>query len=310
MYSTTSTAQSLTVVVPIYNESEAIKNYLPELIEAGQVDGWRIVLVDDGSTDDSAVLLDTFRKYPHVDIVKHKINRGYGSAIKSGMLHTTTSHIVTIDGDGQHHISDIAKVYNYAIEKNADLVVGDRGRQKVAGQTRQFGKWLIRSFTRILMTMPIHDLNSGFKLYRTDLACKYLPLCPNTMAFSDVITLAFIHQRHLVLEYPISVRERQTGKSTIGVHTAVDTILEIINLALLFNPLRIFISLSAFCILVGLGWGIPIILLGRGVSVGSMLAIVTGLILFVLGLLASQLSAMRISMLENRNRRDQVKDDD
>jgi len=152
-----------------------------------------------------------------------------------------------------------------------------------------------------LMPLPIHDLNSGFKLYRTDLAKKYLPLCPNSMAFSDVIALAFISQRELVLEHPITTRNRITGKSKINLQTAFETIIEIINIILLFNPLRVFLPISILSIVLGFGWGIPLILLGRGVSVGAMLAIVLGALFFAIGLIASQLSAIRIEAIEKNN---------
>jgi hypothetical protein len=152
----------------------------------------------------------------------------------------------------------------------------------------------------MLMPLPIQDLNSGFKLYRSDLAKKYIKICPDTMAFSDVITLTFIKQRNLVLEQDITIKPRQTGKSTINTYTAFETIMEILNIAVLFNPLRVFLPISLLCIFFGLTWGISIlIVVGRGVSVGAMLAIVTGVIFFVLGLLANQISALRMEQLQD-----------
>jgi len=119
------------------------------------------------------------------------------------------------------------------------------------------------------------------------------------MAFSDVITLAFIKQRNLVLEQTITVKPRVAGKSTINTYTAFETIMEILNIAVLFNPLRVFLPISLLCILFGLIWGISrLLMIGHGVSVGAMLAIVTGLIFFVLGLLANQISAMRMELLQ------------
>jgi hypothetical protein len=175
-------------------------------------------------------------------------------------------------------------------------VIGNRGRKQKNSWYRSLGKSIIRNFTSLLMRLPIYDLNSGFKLYRTDLAKKYLRLCPDSMAFSDIITLIFINYRRLVLEQPIHINPRRVGKSTINTSTAFETIIEILNLTMLFNPLRIFLPLSVFCILVGVVWGGPFILLGRGVSVGSMLAIVVGILFFFLGLLASQLSAIRMGL--------------
>jgi hypothetical protein len=124
------------------------------------------------------------------------------------------------------------------------------------------------------------------------------------MAFSDVITMIFIKKGHLVLEHPITIRQRAAGKSTINTFTAIQTIMEIINIAMLFNPLRIFLPLSVISIGFGLAWGIPIMLRARGVSVGAMLAIVTGLLCFFFGLIAEQLSAMRIGLLDRDKERD------
>lgn len=149
------------------------------------------------------------------------------------------------------------------------------------------------------MPLPVTDLNSGFKLYRTELAKRYITVCPDSMAFSDVITLVFLSERNLVLEHPICISPRKLGQSTINIFTAFETVMQVLNIALMFNPLRVFLPVSIFCFIAGLGWGIPIVLLGRGVSVGAMLAIVTGLIFFVLGLLASQLSAIRMERLRD-----------
>jgi hypothetical protein len=164
---------------------------------------------------------------------------------------------------------------------------------------------MIRKLAALLMPIDISDLNSGFKLYSTELVQRYLSLCPDSMAFSDVITLIFIKKRHLVLERPITIKKRAGGKSMINTFTAIQTIIEIINIAMMFNPLRIFLSLSVLCIGFGFVWGIPILLRARGVSVGAMLAIVTGLLFFFIGLIAEQLSAMRLGLLDRKNDHDE-----
>jgi hypothetical protein len=74
-------------------------------------------------------------------------------------------------------------------------------------------------------------------------------------------------------------------------------VIEILNIVMLFNPLKIFLSLSFSLILIGLLWGIPFLFMGRGVSVGAMLAVVLGALFFVLGLLAQQLSEIRLSQI-------------
>lgn len=287
----------LTVVVPVYNEADSLPALLTDIVPYCAERAWELVLVNDGSTDASAGILNTHEDPPHVRVVHHKLNRGYGGAVKTGLLQADTPYAVTIDADGQHDINDVQSLLGLALERDADLVVGDRGRQ-AGGFYRSLGKRLIRAFAGILLPIHISDLNSGCKLYATRLAQQYLPICPDSMAFSDIITLVFIKKRHLVLEHPITVKKRRLGRSTITTFTAFQTILEIINIAMLFNPLRIFLPLSALCFVFGLGWGLPIMLHGRGVSVGAMLAIVTSLLFFFIGLIAEQLSASRIATLD------------
>jgi glycosyltransferase involved in cell wall biosynthesis len=234
-----------------------------------------------------------------VRVVHHKVNRGYGGALKTGISHVTTPFLVTMDGDGQHSPHDVERILQFAIERDADMVVGKRNEQGMSSTYRTLGKFLIRSFTKILMPLPISDLNSGFKFYRTEFAKRYMTVCPDSMAFSDVITLVFLSERKLVLEYPIQVSPRKTGQSMINTFTALETVIQVLNIALMFNPLKLFLPVSALCMLTGFGWGIPFVLLGRGVSVGAMLAIVTGLLFFVVGLIASQLSAIRMERLRD-----------
>jgi glycosyltransferase involved in cell wall biosynthesis len=290
------TEQELTVVVPVYNEAAALPHFLPDLIKACTVNNWQVIFVDDGSNDGSAQILSNLEKKPLTKVLHHKLNRGYGGALKTGLSAVTTRYVLTIDADGQHDVADIPLLLEFARQTNADMVIGTRDNLRHASPYRELGKWIIRLFTSILVPLPIRDLNSGFKLYQTKLVQQFLSLCPDSMAFSDVITLLFLNQRHLVLEHPIHIQQRSSGASSISTHTAFQTVIEILSLVTLVNPLRIFLPLSILCISVGLLWGIPIMLAGRGVSVGSMLAIVLGALFFFLGLIANQLSSIRLHL--------------
>ncbi|NPV56841.1 MAG: glycosyltransferase family 2 protein [Anaerolineae bacterium] len=287
-------APHLTVVIPAYNEADALAEFLPRVAAACGEHNWRLVVVDDGSTDRSmAVLMQIHAQHRQLEVISHKVNRGYGAALKSGLAHVTTSYAITIDADGQHRIEDIQRLLTALQRTNADLVIGSRSQEATKDGYRRLGKAIIRGLARLLITLNIQDLNSGMKLYRTELVKRYLHLCPNSMAFSDVITLLFVHQRHRVVEEPISINPRQTGSSTISTLTAVDTVLEIMHIVMLLDPQRIFLPAAMVCFAFGLVWGLPIVLMGRGVSVGAMLAIVTGLVLLALGLLAEQLALIR-----------------
>jgi glycosyltransferase involved in cell wall biosynthesis len=290
-------SNSLTIVIPAYNEAEALPATITSTLELCKARRWKLIIVNDGSSDNTSTILDQYKDQPRLKVIHHKINQGYGGALKTGLMAVDTDYAVSFDADGQHQLTDIEKLFGFFLDNDADLVVGCRTGSKHTYWYRELGKWIIRKVAALMMPMPLKDLNSGFKLYRTELVKQYIPLCPNSMAFSDVITLIFLNERHKVLETPIEIHPRVAGSSNINTRTAFETILEILNLVMLLAPLRIFLPVSIVCFLIGLGWGIPFVISGRGVSVGSMLAIVTALILFTLGLVSEQLSHLRKELL-------------
>jgi glycosyltransferase involved in cell wall biosynthesis len=301
----------LTLVVPAYNEAENLPTILPEMLEFCHQRQWQLILVDDGSTDATAAILCNFKDNPDLMVLRHKINQGYGAALKTGIRRVNTRYVVTLDADGQHKLSDLDLMWKAFIELDADMVIGNRVSDKPQNGYRQAGKWLIRKITGLILPVHIRDLNSGLKMYRTHLLLRYLHLCPDSMAFSDIITLIFLNQGHQVNEVPVQVLQRARGISKINTRTAFETMLEILNIVMLLKPLRIFLPASTFCIAVGILWGIPFIVMGHGVSVGSMLAIVTGLILFMAGLIAEQLSLIRkeITFLKSDGKDENTRDD-
>jgi len=282
----------LTIVIPAYNEEQALASFLPELMDYCRKNGCRLIIVNDGSKDGTKALLNQYADPTFFTPIHHKVNRGYGGAIKSGIEATTTLLVITIDADGQHRLEDVSALYTALKENDADMVIGRRKKHKES-LYRKTGKALIRFIAGLLMPIPIHDLNSGMKIYVTDLARGYMQLCPDNMALSDIITLIFLNQRHLVLEQAITVVPRTTGTSTINIKTAFDTVLEIVHVATMFDPMRLFFPPAVFFLLFSAVWGIPILLRGEGVSVGTLFLFVTGLIFFFLGLLAEQLALIR-----------------
>ena len=284
----------LTIIIPAYNEAASLPQLLHELLPFAQLKNFKVIIVNDGSSDDTQAVLErntTLTK--NISIINHKVNRGYGGALKSGINKARTQYCITIDADGQHSLSDIDRLLNTITETNADLVVGSRKGNSESGYYREFGKTILRRVAKLLMPFKIYDINSGIKIYDTKLAQKYIQICPDSMAFSDVITLTFVYQRNLVLEIPVKINQRKAGKSTIGLRTALDTLIEIINIVVLFNPMRIFLPLSFIFILASIIWEIPIFLRGQGVSIGALLGFMTGIIFFLLGLIAEQLGNIR-----------------
>ena len=151
----------LTIVVPVYNEAENLPVFAPALLEFCRARNWELIFVNDGSRDHTKQILDDLDS-SYVHVIHHKVNRGYGGALKTGISKTTTPFLITMDGDGQHDPQDAERLLQFAFEKDADMVVGRRDARYASSMYRSVGKLLIRSFTKILMPLPVTDLNSGF----------------------------------------------------------------------------------------------------------------------------------------------------
>ena len=177
------------------------------------------------------------------------------------------------------------------------MVIGQRTSLLHSPLWRMPGKWLLGWMANRLIRQEIPDLNSGLRLLRREVALKYLHLCPAGFSLSTTLTMSILARGYDVRFVPIEVN-RRTGKSTVSISTGLDTIILILRIATLVNPLRIFLPASLLVGGLGALWGVPYALSGRGVSVGSMLALVTAVLLFALGLISDQISQSRLERFE------------
>ncbi len=296
-------SSKLTIVIPCYNEEENIPVFFPKLLEFVRQHEFQVIAVNDGSKDKTLQELQKFND-PHITIVSHKVNKGYGGAIKTGLRATHTEYAITIDSDGQHRLEDVLKCFEHIQKTNADMVVGARQNNESGGY-RTLGKWVIRKFASSLLQLPVKDLNSGMKCYRMSETLDYLDLCPDTMAYSDCILLLMVNDRKLVTETAIEIAPRTAGKSTIGTKTAIITLAEILNLAVLLRPLTTFFRLSLMFLLMGLVWGIFTYIRSLTVTSMSVMLIMLGVLSLMLGLLCEQLSQIRRKLAKKSSARDQ-----
>ena len=294
--------QLLTIVIPCYNEGSNISEFFPRLLRFAEERNYKVIAVNDGSSDSTGGLLaEMAAKASCLRTLTHKCNRGYGAAIKTGLWAVDTPYAITIDADGQHRLEDVDKCFAHISDTNADLVVGAR-TNNASGGYRSFGKRLIRAFAETLLELPVKDLNSGMKCYRMSEAYSYLELCPDTMAFSDVILLLMVNDRKLVSETAIEVAPRISGKSTIGTRTALVTVAEILNLAILLRPLTVFFRIGLFFVLSGLAWGGYVYFKSRLITSAAVMLLTLGMLSFMLGLLGEQLSQIRRRLAQTGRR--------
>jgi glycosyltransferase involved in cell wall biosynthesis len=283
--------KALTVIIPALNEAATIGRVIEQVQQKCGDFVHETIVVDDGSSDQTRSIANA----KGVCVIRHPYNMGYGAALKHGIRQATTQYIITMDADGQHRIDDVIRLWQSIGEY--DMVVGQRIHLLHSPLWRMPGKWLLWALANYLSRRPIPDLNSGLRIIRRDVALKYLHLCPEGFSFSTTITMALINRGYRVTYIPIEIAKR-VGKSTVTLSTGLDTIILILRIATLFDPLRIFIPLSLIIGSLGIAWGIPYAIAGRGISVASMLAIVTATLLFSLGMLCDQISQLRLERFE------------
>ncbi|MBI1878579.1 MAG: glycosyltransferase family 2 protein, partial [Chloroflexi bacterium] len=277
--------------IPAFNEAQAIKLVLESLRTPGFDFVQEIIVIDDGSSDNTACIAQEVGER----VIRHQQNMGYGASLKTGIRAAQTEFVLTMDADDQHHAEDVQRLWDMA--GDYDMVVGQRTGLRQSPFWRMPGKWLLWIMANYLTRRSIPDLNSGLRLIRRDIALKYLHVCPSGFSFSTTITITLLNRGYKVAYIPIEIKKR-VGKSTVVLSTGLDTLILILRLASLFDPLRVFIPISLIIGAIGILWGIPYTLLGRGVSIGAMLAIVTAILLFGLGLLCDQISQLRLERFE------------
>lgn len=156
------------VVIPAYNEGNTIGGIVEQACPYAD----QVVVVDDGSDDDTAVQASIAGAI----VIEHERNRGYGSALKTAFevaQRYSARHLVVLDGDGQHDPADIPRLVGAQERTDAQLVIGSRfiaGATSNAPLYRRFGLRLINSLTNLSLRVSrvasrVSDTQSGFRAY-------------------------------------------------------------------------------------------------------------------------------------------------
>ena len=290
----------MSVVVPAYNEAATIARVLDDLLSVAAQQCWEIIVVDDGSTDRTLQILADLESQhrsgaSRLHLIRHSSNRGYGAALKSGIRHARADRVASMDADGQHHAAQLVSLLS-EIERH-DMVVGQRTGLLHSPLWRMPGKWLLGAMSAFLLRRRIPDLNSGLRVFRSDVIRRYLHVCPDGFSFSTTSTLVLIHRGYDVRFVPIDVTPR-IGQSAVSMVTGFRAVLLIVRLAMLLAPLRLFIPIGVVSGVAGIAWAIPYFVERRGLTTASLLLILNGLVIVLFGFLADQIAELRKERLE------------
>jgi glycosyltransferase involved in cell wall biosynthesis len=252
------------------------------------------VVVDDASDDSTSDILKSFSN--DILVAHHKINKGYGASLKTGINCAETEYIAFYDADGQHTPDDLIKLADSMSDH--DMLVGQRGKDSHQDWLRKPGKWVLSKVANLLAGQKIPDLNSGLRVIRRDKIVNLLHLFPDGFSFSTTSTVAFMHLKYNVDYFPIKVNKR-VGKSTVKqLKHGSSVMLLILRLIVLFNPLKVFIPVSIVLIFIGsvyeIIYGIIIMYPDVKLIPAAFFMFITGILIFFFGLIADQISAIRL----------------
>jgi glycosyltransferase involved in cell wall biosynthesis len=164
---------SLSVVLPAFNEQESVRTaveralaVLPDL-----ADEWEVIVVDDGSTDSTAEVLDDLLcdRYPQLRLLQHDVNRGYGAALRTGFSWANHELVFYTDADNQFDIGELAHALPMMSEY--DVLVGFRV-YRYDSPIRVIVSWFYNVLVRVLFRVRVRDVDCAFKVFRREVLDK------------------------------------------------------------------------------------------------------------------------------------------
>jgi len=208
------TNASLSLILPAYNEEDNIEKTIRDSIDFLRKQSvfidYEVIVVDDGSTDQTASILKKLKVFNFLKVITNARNLGYGGALASGIKRAQYSWLLLMDSDGQFKVESIQKITDYLLEY--DIIAGYRQRRADSFYREFLGKAYTSLVCR-LFGLNFRDINCGFKLFKKE------TLCLNTVhshagAFYTDIFIKAKQNGNRVKEVPIEHYSRVHGKQT------------------------------------------------------------------------------------------------
>jgi len=203
----------ISAVLPAFNEEANLERVVARTAEAlaSRTRAFEVIVVDDGSQDSSAGLLEQLKtRYPNLRVIRHPQNRGYGAALRSGFAAARLPWVFMMDADNQFDPRDIDLLLRHADQ--ADIVTGYR-KQRRDPLARRLNAWAFFSLVRVLFGRQVRDVNCAFKLLRRDILSGMDLHSNGALINTEVFVLA--RRRHArIVEVPVEHYPRTSGRQT------------------------------------------------------------------------------------------------
>src|SRR5215472_3647346 len=197
---------NVSIVIPAFNEEQGVGPVITELRTVLNQNGINaeVLVIDDGSTDRTAQAAAA----AGARVYRHRSNRGYGAALKSGISAASNEAIVITDADGTYPCKYIPEMLDRL--ETADMVIGARiGSNVKIPAIRRPAKWVLNQLANYLTKTSIPDLNSGLRAFRRDVVMQYFAMLPDQFSWTTTITLAMHCDKYAVVYIPIDYLARK-----------------------------------------------------------------------------------------------------
>ena len=223
---------SISLFFPMYNDGHAIVDLTEkaEHILSEIACQFEIVIINDGSTDNSGAVADRLAtKHPFVRVIHHARNRGYGESLRTGFANLSDMEwICFTDGDHQYDIGEIRQFAK--LLSGYDMLLGFRPR-KTYGPVRRLISWGLNKLVRLAFGTPFRDVGCGFKMIRADLM-KDIPLVSRNAFAGGEIAVRAAFKGYRIGEVAISMYPRQVGRSSIiSLQSIATTLADVFHVA-------------------------------------------------------------------------------
>ena len=205
--------KTLSLVFPAYNEQSNIENTVRAALEIlpGLAESWEIIVVNDGSRDATGRICDDLaRRHPNFHVIHHPVNRGYGAALKSGLLGAKYDLIFFSDSDGQFDLAEISDLLEWT--RDYDIVAGYRQKRRDPPH-RLLNAWGWNALIRILLGISLRDINCAFKIFHRDIFEKIHIESIGAMVNTEILAQA-TRLGMRIKEVPVSHFPRRHGTQT------------------------------------------------------------------------------------------------
>jgi len=205
--------QSISVILPCYNEEENIEKALEQAINNLDLlfSDWEIIVVDDGSHDGTGDIVNrVVSENARVSAVRHPRNQGYGGALRSGIQKARKELVFFCDSDLQFHLNEILLLLTWV--EQYDIVIGYR-RKRRDPFYRKLNAWGWNLLVRLLLGLKVRDIDCAFKLFRNEVFNVIRIDAVGAMVNTEILVQA-TRLGYKVREVPVTHFPRLNGRQT------------------------------------------------------------------------------------------------